>query len=79
MWTQTAYITPRQVACEGAKSAATRAADCSPGVLAAVDCATPCAEQAAQAMVSPCEAVKTAGGGVPASGCSTEEGSSLQR
>ena len=38
------------------------AADCSPGVLAAVNCATPGAEQAAQAMVTQCEAVKTAGG-----------------
>ena len=62
MWTQTAHITPRHVACERGKSAATRAADCSPGVLAAVDCATPGSEQAALAMVTPCEAVKTAGG-----------------
>ena len=62
MWTQTAYITPRHVACERGKSAATRAADCSPGVLAAADCATPGSEQAALAMVTPCEAVKTAGG-----------------
>ena len=61
MWTQTAYVTPRHVACERGKSVATRAADCSPGVLAAVDCATPGAEQAAQAMVTPCEAVKTVG------------------
>ena len=38
------------------------AADCSPGVLAAVNCAKPGAEQAAQAMVTPCEAVTTAGG-----------------
>ena len=78
MWTQTAYVTPRHVACEQGKSAATRAADSSPSVLAAVDCATPGAKQAAQAMVTPCEAVKTVEG-VPASGCSTEEGSSLQR
>ena len=44
------------------KSAVTSAADCRPGVLAAVNCATPGAEQAIQAMVTPCEAVKTAGG-----------------
>jgi hypothetical protein len=31
-------------------------------VLAAVNCATPGAEKAAQAMVSPCKAVKTVGG-----------------
>ena len=62
MSTQTAYVTPRHVAFERGKSVATCAADCSPGVLAAVDCATPCAEQAAQAMVTPCETVKTAGG-----------------
>ena len=62
MWTQAAYVTPSHVACERGKSTATRAADCSPGVLAAVNCATPGAEQAAQAMVTPCEAVKTDGG-----------------
>ena len=62
MCTQTAYVTPRHVACERWKSAGTRAADSSPGVLAAVDFATPGAEQAAQAMVTPCEAVKTDGG-----------------
>ena len=33
MSTQTAYVTPRHVACERGKSVATRAADCSPGVL----------------------------------------------
>ena len=38
-----------------------RAADCNPGMLAAVNCGTPEAEQAAQVMVTPCEAVKTAG------------------
>ena len=59
---QTVYETPRHVACERGKSAVTSAADCSPSVLAAVKCATPCAEQVAQAMVSLCEAVKTAGG-----------------
>ena len=59
---QIVHETPMHVACERGKSAVTSAADCSPGVLAAVNCATPCAEQAAQAMVSPCEAVKTAGG-----------------
>ena len=59
---QTVYETPRYVACEQGKSAVTSAADCDLGVLAAVICATPGAEQAAQAMVSPCEAVKTAGG-----------------
>ena len=62
MWTQTAYIIPRHVACERGKSAATRAAGCDLGGSAAVNCATPGAEQAAQAMASPCEAVKTAGG-----------------
>ena len=62
MCTRTAYVTPRHVACEQGKSTATRAAECSPGVLAEVDCATPGAEQAAQAMVTPCEAVKTARG-----------------
>ena len=41
MWTQTAYITPRHVACERGRSAATSIADCDPGVLAAVNCATP--------------------------------------
>ena len=61
MSTQTAYVTPRHVACERGKSAATHAADCSLDVLAAVDCATTGAEQAAQAMVTPCEAVKTIG------------------
>ena len=39
-----------------------RATDCSPGMFAADNCAAPDAEQAAQAMVTPCEAVKTAGG-----------------
>ena len=33
MSTRTAYVTPRHVACERGKSVATRAADCSPGVL----------------------------------------------
>ena len=33
MWTQTAYVTPRHVACEQGKSTAMRAADCSPGML----------------------------------------------
>ena len=55
-------LTPRHVACEQGNSAAMPAADCSPGMLAAVNCATPDAEQAAQAMVTPCESVKTAGG-----------------
>ena len=59
---QTVHETPRHVACEQGKSAVTSAAGCTLGVLAAVNCATPGAEQAAQAMVSPCEAVKTAGG-----------------
>ena len=59
---QTVHETPMHVACERGKSAVTSAADCSPGVLAAVNGATPGAEQSAQAMVSPCEAVKTAGG-----------------
>ena len=59
---QTVYETPRHVACERGKSAVTCAADCSPGVSAAVKCATPCAEQPARAMVSLCVAVKTAGG-----------------
>ena len=59
---QTVYETPRHVACEQGKSAVTSAADCNLGVLAAVDCATRGAEQAAQAMVSPCKAVKTSGG-----------------
>ena len=54
---QTVYETPRYVACEQGKSAVTSAADCDLGVLAAVNCATPGAKQAAQAMVSPCEAV----------------------
>ena len=40
MWILTAYITPRHVACERGKSTVTRAADCCPGVLAAVDSAT---------------------------------------
>ena len=62
MWTQTAYVTPRHVACERGRSAGTRAADCDLGGLAAVNCATRGAKQAAQAMVTPCEAVKTAGG-----------------
>ena len=62
MWTQTAYVTPRHVACEQGKSAVTSAADCELGVLAAVNCATPGADQAAQAMVNPCKAEKTAGG-----------------
>ena len=62
MWTQTAYVTPRHVTCEQGRSAATRAADCGLGVFAAVNCATPDAEQVAQAMVTPCEAVKTAEG-----------------
>ena len=39
-----------------------RAADCSPGIIAAVHCATLDAEHAAQAMVTPCEAVKSAEG-----------------
>ena len=59
---QTVYETPRHVACERGKCAVTGVADCSTGVLAAVICATPGAEQAAQAMVSPCKAVNTAGG-----------------
>ena len=59
---QTVYETPRHVARERGKSTETRAADYSPGVLAVVNVATPGAEQAAQAMVTPCEAVKTAGG-----------------
>ena len=62
MCTKTAYVTPRHVACEQGKSTAMRAAACSPDMLAAVNCATPDAEQAAQAIVAPCEAVKTAGG-----------------
>ena len=62
MWTQTAYVTRRHVACERGRFAATSAADCDPGVLAAIKCATPGAEQAAQAMVTPCEAIKTVGG-----------------
>ena len=53
---------PRHVACEQGKSAVTSAADCKLGVLAAVNCATPGAEQAAQVMVSPCKAVNTAEG-----------------
>ena len=61
MWTQTTYVTPRHVACEQGKSTATNAADCGLGVLAAVYCATPDAEQAVPAMVTPCEVV-TAGG-----------------
>ena len=62
MFTKTACVSPRHVAREQGKSTATRAADCSPGMIAAVNSATPDAEQAAQAMVTPCEAVKTAGG-----------------
>ena len=62
MWTQTTYITPRHVACEQGKSAVTSAVDCELGVLAAVNCATPGAKQAAQGMVSPCNAVNTAWG-----------------
>ena len=61
MYTKTAYVTPRHVACEQGNSTAIRAADCSPGMLAAF-CATPDAERAAQAMMTPCEAVRTAGG-----------------
>ena len=60
--TKTAYVTPRHVAYEQGKSTSMCAADCSPGMLAAVKCARPDAEQTAQAMVTPCEAVKTAGG-----------------
>ena len=37
MWTQTAYVTPRHIACEQGRSTATRAGDCGPGVLAAVN------------------------------------------
>ena len=59
---RTVYECPRHVACEQGKSAVTSAADCEMGVLAAVNCATPGADQAAQAMVSPCKAEKTAGG-----------------
>ena len=62
MFTKTAYVTPGHVACKQGKSTAIRAADCSPGMLAAVKCATPDAKQAAQAIVTPCEAAKTAGG-----------------
>ena len=62
MCTKTANVTPRHVACEQGKSTAMCAGDCSPGMLAAVISATPDAEQAAQAMVTPCEAVKTAVG-----------------
>ena len=62
MFTKTAYVSPRHVACKQGKSTAMRAADCSSGMLAAVNCATPDAEQAGQAMVTLCEAVKTAGG-----------------
>ena len=62
VWTQTAYVTSRHVACEQGKSAVTSAADCELGVLAAVDCTTPGAEQGAKAMVSPCKAKHTAGG-----------------
>ena len=54
--------TLRHVACEQGKSAVTSAADFELRVLAGVNCATPRAEQAAQAMVSPCEAENTAGG-----------------
>ena len=61
MFTKTAYVSPRHVAGEQGRSTVTRAADCSP-MLAAVNCATPNSEQVAQAMVTPCEAVKTAGG-----------------
>ena len=59
---QTVYESPRHVACERGKCTGTGAAACSPGVLAAVTCATPGAGKAAQAIVTPCEAVKTAGG-----------------
>ena len=52
---------------------------CSPGMVTTVINATPDAKHAAQAMVTPCEAVKTAGGEVPASDCSMEEGSNLPR
>ena len=52
MWTQTTYVTPRHVACEQGKSTATRATDCGLAVLAAVNCSTPDAEQAAPAMVT---------------------------
>ena len=62
MWTQTTCVAPRHVACEQANSTATRTADCRLGVLAALKCATPDAEQAAPAKVTPCEAVETAGG-----------------
>ena len=62
MTTKTVYETPGDVACEPGKSTAMRAAESTPGMLAAVNCATLDAEQAAQAMVTPCKAVKTAGG-----------------
>ena len=62
MFTKTAYASPRHVACEQGKSTAMRAANCSSGMLVAVNCAAPDAEQAAQAMVTPCEAEETAGG-----------------
>ena len=47
MCTKTAYVTPRHAACEQGKSTAMRAADCSPGMLATVNCATLNAEQTA--------------------------------
>ena len=47
MFTKTAYVSPRHVACEQGKSSAMRAAVCSPGMSAAANCATPDAEQAA--------------------------------
>ena len=56
------YETPRHNTCEQGKSTAMSAAECSPGMLAAVKCGTPHAEQAALAMVTPCKVVKTAGG-----------------
>ena len=62
MSTKAVHVSPRQVPCEQGKSTVMRAADCSPGMLAAVNCATPDAEEAAQAIVTLCEAVKTAGG-----------------
>ena len=65
MFTKTAYVTPRQVVCKQGKSTAMRATDCSPGMVDADNCVTPDVAQAAQATVTPFEAMHTAGGGSP--------------
>ena len=41
MSTKTAYVSPKHAACDQVKSTAMRAVDRSPGMLAAVNCATP--------------------------------------